>query len=246
MGWSFKNIASVASAPFTGGASLLGLTGGETADTGSAVLGGGMLGTTALSTASSLMDNIYNNYASRKATKAQNEWNLAQWERENAYNHPSEIMKRYQEAGLNPNLIYGQAYESPAHLESAKQQHIPLDSMHNLLAMYNLEAQNQLLQAQKEEVNARTNLIKTQDSNWTTDHTNFTKEIIDMVSGLLGSSPDSRVGRQIGVYIHKAIEESQDSGKGSSLLDFDGRPMWLVKHEGRRKFYEKYGYFPNW
>lgn len=33
--------------------------------------------------------------------------NLSQWNRENAYNHPREQMKRLREAGLNPDLVYG-------------------------------------------------------------------------------------------------------------------------------------------
>lgn len=33
--------------------------------------------------------------------------NLEMWNRQNAYNSPAEQMKRYQEAGLNPNLLYG-------------------------------------------------------------------------------------------------------------------------------------------
>lgn len=38
----------------------------------------------------------------------QNERNIVQWQRENAYNLPSAMMQRYIDAGLNPNLIYGQ------------------------------------------------------------------------------------------------------------------------------------------
>lgn len=48
------------------------------------------------------------NRGQMELAKYQNEWNLAQWERENAYNHPMQQMQRYREAGLNPNLIYGQ------------------------------------------------------------------------------------------------------------------------------------------
>lgn len=33
-----------------------------------------------------------------------NRWN---WNTQNKYNHPKEAMKRFEEAGLNPNLIYG-------------------------------------------------------------------------------------------------------------------------------------------
>lgn len=52
--------------------------------------------------------------------KKQNQYNLDQWQREvnynnemweknNAYNSPAAQMARYKEAGLNPNLIYGNA-----------------------------------------------------------------------------------------------------------------------------------------
>lgn len=40
--------------------------------------------------------------------KQQNSWNLAQWNRENAYNSPAAQMARYKSAGLNPDLMYGQ------------------------------------------------------------------------------------------------------------------------------------------
>lgn len=40
--------------------------------------------------------------------KQQNSWNLAQWNRENAYNSPAAQMARYKAAGLNPDLMYGQ------------------------------------------------------------------------------------------------------------------------------------------
>lgn len=39
---------------------------------------------------------------------------LADWERQNKYNLPSEIMKRLKDAGLNPNLIYGSANNNVA------------------------------------------------------------------------------------------------------------------------------------
>lgn len=34
-------------------------------------------------------------------------YNTAQWNAQNAYNSPEEVMQRYEDAGLNPNLIYG-------------------------------------------------------------------------------------------------------------------------------------------
>lgn len=38
----------------------------------------------------------------------ENDMNIAQWNRENAYNSPAAQMQRYKAAGLNPNMIYGQ------------------------------------------------------------------------------------------------------------------------------------------
>lgn len=43
----------------------------------------------------------------KELAEIQNQYNIAQWNRENAYNLPSAQIERLQEAGLNPNLIYG-------------------------------------------------------------------------------------------------------------------------------------------
>ena len=41
------------------------------------------------------------NKANKELAEQQNEWNLQQWHRENAYNHPAEQAKRLKEAGLS-------------------------------------------------------------------------------------------------------------------------------------------------
>lgn len=46
--------------------------------------------------------------------KMQNQWNIDQWNRENAYNSPAAQMARYKSAGLNSDLIYGQQNLSAA------------------------------------------------------------------------------------------------------------------------------------
>lgn len=48
------------------------------------------------------------NQANRELAEYQYEKNLEMWERQNVYNSPIEQMKRIKEAGLNPNLMYGQ------------------------------------------------------------------------------------------------------------------------------------------
>lgn len=91
-------------------------------------------------------DAMANKYNREMAELAYSQ-NLSQWNRENAYNHPSAQMARYREAGLNPNLIYSQqnlSASSPsiqypsADFASAPNLHIPdvetvrLDNLSNI------------------------------------------------------------------------------------------------------------------
>lgn len=61
-----------------------------------------------------LLQSIINANAQRKSNETnirlarqQADWNLQQWERQNAYNDPSAQMQRLQGAKLNPRLLYG-------------------------------------------------------------------------------------------------------------------------------------------
>lgn len=63
----------------------------------------GGLGTAALE----LGTQYLNNYYSRKAASKANDYNFGMWQAENEYNKPINQMARLEEAGLNPNLVYG-------------------------------------------------------------------------------------------------------------------------------------------
>ena len=56
------------------------------------------------------------NQAQKELAEYQNEWNLEMWNKQNDYNSPIAQMQRYQDAGLNPNLIYSQG--SPGNASS--------------------------------------------------------------------------------------------------------------------------------
>lgn len=75
-----------------------GMTGGLLGGLGSGLLGG----------AFSFLDGANDYYWNRKNMDYQNNLLLKNWYLQNAYNSPAEQMKRFREAGLNPNLIYGQ------------------------------------------------------------------------------------------------------------------------------------------
>ena len=49
-----------------------------------------------------------NNQANMELAKYQNEQNIKLWQMQNEYNLPKNQMQRYIDAGLNPNLMYGQ------------------------------------------------------------------------------------------------------------------------------------------
>lgn len=121
------------------------------------------IGSTLLSAAPGIAEGIFNNataisqsqrdyrYA-KQLMEYQNDWNLNQWNRENQYNSPKAIMSRYADAGLNPNLIYQNNGISASHLESAggnAQTKSVAPARFDMLAAYNVDAQNQLLKEQK-------------------------------------------------------------------------------------------------
>jgi hypothetical protein len=63
----------------------------------------------ALGALGSLGSSILGNTGSFKRQKYSDRQNIAFWNMQNKYNHPLQQMQRLQEAGLNPNLIYGQS-----------------------------------------------------------------------------------------------------------------------------------------
>lgn len=54
------------------------------------------------------LTNVKNRKFARETYKTQRKDALADWQMQNEYNSPRAQMQRYQEAGLNPHLIYGQ------------------------------------------------------------------------------------------------------------------------------------------
>lgn len=78
-----------------------------------------------ISGGASILGNLLNKNSVQQTNQQQQDFNtqmynkqradaLADWERQNQYNSPSQQMQRFKEAGLNPNLIYGQMSNAPA------------------------------------------------------------------------------------------------------------------------------------
>lgn len=89
-----------------------------------------------------------------KMIQEEREHNLAQWHRENEYNDPSSQMARLREAGLNPDMLYGNGNVQNIAAHSPFQTNIPSTNVPNVAARVSpIEfAEADLLRAQKENV----------------------------------------------------------------------------------------------
>lgn len=95
---------------------------------------------------------------SKKLMDYQNEINVRNWERVNAYNSPKAQMSRYVDAGLNPNLVYGsldstaaQSISSPSATTNGPRfgQSRFAQSLMQFYSLENFKEQNKLLQEQQ-------------------------------------------------------------------------------------------------
>lgn len=134
IGKALGSVAKVAAAPFTAGASLSGGSLSDMFKNGASNVSAGILSGVSGGDTSSLLSNIvqgaigigtdylqnqlnldqkkdlaaYTAARQNELNEAAFQRNLQQWNLENEYNSPAAQMQRFADAGLNPNLIYGQ------------------------------------------------------------------------------------------------------------------------------------------
>lgn len=85
--------------------------------------------------------------------RLQNQYNVDMWKMQADYNSPQSQMQRFAEAGLNPNLIYGQG--SNGNMSSAPEQGVPQapdfsHSMQKMAEAFNLENLRTIIARRKE------------------------------------------------------------------------------------------------
>lgn len=64
---------------------------------------------------------------------------LEQWERENAYNTPAEQIERLKQAGLNPNLLYGNGSASTGNASSSPSYNAPMSEINRYNGDYGIQ-----------------------------------------------------------------------------------------------------------
>lgn len=99
-----------------------------------------------------LADTAVNNYYNKKAAKQAYERDIAFWKMQNEYNTPANQMARLKEAGLNPNLIYGNITpgnsSSSVHAQPAQRSSNFAGIIDNLLRWKKENEENKLLEEQ--------------------------------------------------------------------------------------------------
>lgn len=65
------------------------------------------------------LNSLWDDFTGNSAIDKQNQYNMQMWKMQQEYNTPANQMKRYREAGLNPNLIYGNGTASAGNATSA-------------------------------------------------------------------------------------------------------------------------------
>lgn len=128
---------------------------------GSGILGGFL--SSIFDTAGSAAGSAFTYQQQKDLAKYQYDLNMQGWREMNEYNTPKNQMARYQEAGLNPNLIYGTGSASAGNAGSFPEYKAPnlsrfqafdnigsqvLAGMMQIKQLSNLDKQGQLLEAQ--------------------------------------------------------------------------------------------------
>lgn len=113
--------------------------------------------------AANIFSNNANNNRQVDIMNQQRAWAVEDWNKQNAYNAPAAQMQRFKDAGLNPNLIYGQSNTAAPvrSTESAKTQPNRYDGvvetmLQGFMSMYNL----QKIQAEKDKIEKQTELME--------------------------------------------------------------------------------------
>lgn len=150
---------------------------------------------------------------------------MAAWREQSEYNSPLNQLKRYQEAGLNPNLIYGQMNEGNA--SSAPQMSTPTSgrvSPIDLLGQYaqiqNLQADMEVKQAQAANLRAaaRNQAAQTAYNNAREVAQNLQNKLQAFNNQLIFDNKDAYSSAYLSRFTTMSFEAKQAVAKYNSLL----------------------------
>lgn len=111
-----------------------------------------------ISAGGSLFSGLANLFTGQGMSRRQNKRMVDFWRMQNEYNHPTQQMARLKEAGLNPNLMYGQSASGATGTAG------PVGKPDMVKPDFQNPIQNLTAYADVKQRNAQTNLLNTQNS----------------------------------------------------------------------------------
>lgn len=134
------------------------------------------IGAALIGAGSSLLGSLFGSRSRSKANKEnkelmrlQNQMNIEQWQRENAYNTPRMQLARLRDAGINPNLAYtnGSPVNVAAHSPTMGSAQVSpfIPNLPSMGEVTSAVAQSELLDSQKKNIDAATQKIKSETAN---------------------------------------------------------------------------------
>lgn len=164
----------------------------------------------------------------KRLMKLQNKLNVDMWKMQAEYNSPQAQMQRYQEAGLNPFLIYGQG--SNGNMSQAPEQVVPnvpdyTKGMAELSKAFNIENLRTLVanrkkaeaEAKESEINAKTTSDIYQGMTALGNHVEYNPK-----TGQFGFNVPYKLyvnnGELPGIGFYHAMRVLADNYRGTSLL----------------------------
>ncbi|WNK13843.1 MAG: DNA pilot protein [Microvirus sp.] len=137
-----------------------------------------LLASAGIGLAGDLVSQLFGNQAAKQQTQEQNQMNYDNWVKQQEYNSPKNQMQRYADAGLNPQLIYGQGTPGNATappVTSAPQKFAPkIDAIGHYQnavqvqqlqqTVENLKTNQELMKQNQDLKDAQTDLLKKQSA----------------------------------------------------------------------------------
>lgn len=219
------------------------------------IAGASLLGTVANGVMSGINNRAARNFAEDQANQ-QRQWALEDWDRNNAYNSPSAQMQRLKDAGLNPNLVYGNGATTTAQpvRSSAPAQwspHAPqVDASQigsNIMMYYDIKNKA----AQYDNIKAQTDVIKQEallkaalvDKTWQDLHlsgykTDLTAEQLWQLQEQRPFNLDAKrslVDKMLGEINYMAGKNQREGQLAGSTLALNAEKIENLRREGKLK-----------
>lgn len=183
-------------------------------------------------------------YYDRKMASKQNSYNISAWQMNNDYNTPANQLARLREAGINPNLFYGNGQSVAGIAKSPPQQVAPRSpdvagALKNSIFAYQ---QAKLNQAQVEQANANRDYIRALTSKTIAE----TPKEYDGSAGPFGFvRPGDTSGAALTIrYLNSVFRVMSDNEEHKEAQRRSGKSVDEWNSSIRRKVTNELGYDP--